>query len=167
VLLWHLLSIAHRFRVLGDFYHCKLRSEVVLAARWRRRANMESPIDWPTTVCYSCSFDIYRLSLTDYVFYAIFAVWKGDRKSFWPLGGATDEFWCNQSIPQHWFSIGSLLMFFVWHAPYKNYSTFSAVLRNLAVNLPLKQAFVSLTPVMNSSLRFYYCTLCSSPRSAF
>jgi hypothetical protein len=43
-------------------------------------------------------------------------------------------------------------MFFVWGVPLKSYATLLAVLMNLAVNLPLKQTFVSLTPVMTRSL---------------
>jgi hypothetical protein len=57
-------------------------------------------------------------------------------------------------------------MFFVWHVPLKRYSTFSAVISNLAVNLPLKQTSVSLTPAMTPSLSFYYRTLCILPRRA-
>jgi hypothetical protein len=72
-----------------------------------------------------------------------------------------------QSIPRHLFSIGGLLMFFVCLVPLKSYSTFSAVLWNLAVSLPLKQIFVNLTHVMTPSLTFYYCTLCILPRCAF
>jgi hypothetical protein len=41
-----------RLCVLGDFYRCKLRPEVVLAARWRRRANLKSLSDSPTMICY-------------------------------------------------------------------------------------------------------------------
>jgi hypothetical protein len=40
------------------------------------------------------------------------------------------------------------------------------MISNLAVNLPLKQTFVSLTPAMTPSLSFYYCTLCVLPRRA-
>jgi hypothetical protein len=57
-------------------------------------------------------------------------------------------------------------MFFVWCVPLKSYLTFSTVLRNLAVNLPLKQTFVSLTPAMTPSLSVYYCTLCVVMRCA-
>jgi hypothetical protein len=49
-----------------------VRPEVVLAARWRRRANLKSPINSPTTVSYLCFFEIYRLSPTVYMFLAIF-----------------------------------------------------------------------------------------------
>jgi hypothetical protein len=83
------------------------------------------------------------------------------------VGGGTNKFWCHQSIPRHRFSIGGLWMFFAWHVPLKSYSTFSAVLWNLAVNLPLKQTFVSLTPAMTPSLSFHYCTLYILPRCAF
>jgi hypothetical protein len=58
-------------------------------------------------------------------------------------------------------------MFFVWHVPLKSCSTFSAVLWNLDVNLPLKQTFVSLIPAMTPFLSFYYCTLCILPKCAF
>jgi hypothetical protein len=37
-------------------------------------------------------------------------------------------------------------MFFVCHVPVRSYPTFSAVLWNLAVNLPLKQTFVKFDP---------------------
>jgi hypothetical protein len=83
------------------------------------------------------------------------------------VGGATDKFSCHQSIPRYRFSTGGLLMFFVWGVPLKSYSTYSAVLRKLAVNLPLKQTFVSLTSAMTPSLNYYYCTLCILPRCAF
>jgi hypothetical protein len=49
----------------------------------------------------------------------------------------------------------------------KSYSTFSAVLSILAVNLSLKQTFVSLTSAMTPSLSFHYCILCILPRCAF
>jgi hypothetical protein len=39
--------------------------------------------------------------------------------------------------------------------------------RNLAVNLSLKQTFVILTHAMTPSISFYYCTLCILPRCAF
>jgi hypothetical protein len=54
-------------------------------------------------------------------------------------------------------------MFFVRRVPLKSYSIFSAVLRNLAVNLPLKRTFVSLTSAMTRLLSLYYCTLCILP----
>jgi hypothetical protein len=73
------------------------------------------------------------------------------------------QFWCHQSISRHRFSTGGLWMFFVWQVPLKSYSTFSAVISNLAVNLHLKQTAVSLTHVMTPTLS---CTLCTLPRRA-
>jgi hypothetical protein len=58
-------------------------------------------------------------------------------------------------------------MFFVRHVLLRSYSTFSTVLGNLAVNLPLKQTFVRLTPAMTPSLSFYHCTSCFLPICAF
>jgi hypothetical protein len=58
-------------------------------------------------------------------------------------------------------------MCFVWRVPLKVYSTFSAVLRNLIVNLPLKQIFVTLSSAMTPFVDFHYCTLYILPRCAF
>ena len=38
--------------------------EVVLAARWRPKAEMASPFDSPTPTLYRASVEIFRLSLT-------------------------------------------------------------------------------------------------------
>jgi hypothetical protein len=50
------------------FDRSEVRPEVVFVARWRRRANLKSPIDSPTMVSYQRFFDINRLSVTVYVF---------------------------------------------------------------------------------------------------
>jgi hypothetical protein len=55
-----------QFLVVSD--KSEVRPKLVLAARWRRRANPKSPIDSTSTVSYWCFCDIYRLSLTVNVF---------------------------------------------------------------------------------------------------
>jgi hypothetical protein len=62
------VTCVHTMQGLVVFNCSEVRPEVVLAARWGHRVNLRSSIDSPTTVCYSCSFDISRLSLTVYVF---------------------------------------------------------------------------------------------------
>jgi hypothetical protein len=61
---------------LVDFDRSEARPEVVLATKRRRRANVKSPIDSPTTVFYKCFLDSNRPSVTVYVFEAIFTVAK-------------------------------------------------------------------------------------------
>ena len=64
VFLWHLSSNGHRLRILGVLCSCKLRSEVVLAARWCHRQILMLPIDSTASVLYRWSVGNFRLSCT-------------------------------------------------------------------------------------------------------
>jgi hypothetical protein len=46
------VTCVHMMKFLVVFHCNEVRPQVVLAARRRRRANLKSPIDSPTTVCY-------------------------------------------------------------------------------------------------------------------
>jgi hypothetical protein len=52
------------FHKLFAFFCFKIGPEVVLAARWRPRANMTSLFDSPTPILYRLSVEIFRLCLT-------------------------------------------------------------------------------------------------------
>jgi hypothetical protein len=56
-------------QILVVFDRREMKPEVVLAARWRHRAYLKSPIDSPTTISKSRSFDLssiaHRLVLGD------------------------------------------------------------------------------------------------------
>jgi hypothetical protein len=57
-------SISNLSQVINVFYSFKIGPEVVLAARWRRKAKMTSLFDSPTSILFRLSVDIFRLSLT-------------------------------------------------------------------------------------------------------
>jgi hypothetical protein len=62
------ITCVHTMQFLVVFDRSEVRPKVVLAARWRRRAHLMSPIDSQTTVPHKCFFDINRLSLSVSVF---------------------------------------------------------------------------------------------------
>ena len=61
---WHLSSIGQRLLVLGNLYSCKLRPEVVSAARWCHRQILMSPMDFAASVLYRWSVGNFRLYCT-------------------------------------------------------------------------------------------------------
>ena len=66
----------------------KIGSEVVLAARWRLKAEMTSPFDSPTPILYRLSVEIFRLSLTAQKLSAVYlgALEEGVVTNLPPLG---------------------------------------------------------------------------------
>jgi hypothetical protein len=116
VFLWHFSSISHRLRVLSDFYPCKIRPEVVLAARWCHRWILMSSIDSAASVFYWWSLDFFRLACTVKKLFDIFGcgfkfgckfVFETNFYKFDP---------CNDPIPQF------LLLHFVYLAETRNLS---------------------------------------------
>jgi hypothetical protein len=66
---YHFSDVTSVHTMQGLVFNCsEVRPKVVLAARWRRKVNLKSLTDSPTTVSYQCSFDIYRLphSVSDF-----------------------------------------------------------------------------------------------------
>jgi hypothetical protein len=64
VLYRHFSSVSNLSQVIREFYRFKIGPEIVLAARWRRKAKMTSPFDSPTPILYRLSVEIFRLCLT-------------------------------------------------------------------------------------------------------
>jgi hypothetical protein len=75
-----------------------MRPEVVLAARWRGRANLKSPIDSAASVCYWWSLEVSRLACTVKKLFVIFGCQFGCKFAFETNFCKFDP--CNDPIPQ-------------------------------------------------------------------
>jgi hypothetical protein len=63
----------------------------ISAARGRRKPEVKSPVDSPTTVFYSCFVDIYRLFCAVSTLLALLLLSKMAERRFRPLGGVLDR----------------------------------------------------------------------------
>jgi hypothetical protein len=101
----------HSLKVTPIFLIVDYGGILISTARERLTPEVTSPVDWATTVFYSCFIDIYRLSRTVSTLFALLLLPKMAERRFRPLGGVLDRKWSHRLIAWSRFCIGLLWNF--------------------------------------------------------